>query len=471
MKLKTRSKEKEAAFIEKLQAFYSDQQNLLSLIPDCMDQSMFCPFDSYKKKLARIQGSGIARLAGSADQFLSAIGETYKVMESESAPIMGVIPTPYGNLDYAKRGNTDPLVLGGVQSFDNNTFKMLSFSSLVKTKKVSVFSSGNYYIGSCKGNFPGNDFLADVFRTEKVEDLSSDDGFVLGKTGDFFYLDIGNVSRIKIYQDSKTNLMRILLRHMLLPDMTRMFKLSVPFLESVDNSIQEQTAAGYLGGQTDAKSFLHSVEEDRKRNALSRGMYLIGGDAFLNPKEFLSVLFNQEEAAKLEKYLELTGPLALDSKSQRKLLEILWPRFGMQILKEYFPDVDESTIKMQAGDPLRQIEMLKRRIDQEEASSLITVEPWSTESSMLIDMFKDYLSLGKSETLKKWEKRVGFSGLFNSVYYAFVIALQGGSNQKWRFTSEQMMFGEKIAPYIKSVLDCTDASINDKIAQLKLYVR
>ncbi|EQD36408.1 hypothetical protein B1B_16526, partial [mine drainage metagenome] len=87
MKLKTRSKEKEAAFIEKLQAFFSDQQNLLSLVPECMDQSMFCPFDSYRKKLARIQGSGIARLAGSADQFLSAIGETYKVMDSESAPI------------------------------------------------------------------------------------------------------------------------------------------------------------------------------------------------------------------------------------------------------------------------------------------------------------------------------------------------------------------------------------------------
>ncbi|EQD42473.1 hypothetical protein B1B_14044 [mine drainage metagenome] len=313
--------------------------------------------------------------------------------------------------------------------------------------------------------------MADVFRSEKVEDLSSDDGFALGKTGDFFYLEIENVSRIKVYQDSKTNLMRILLRHMLVPDVTRTFRLSVPFLESVDSSILEQTAAGYLGGQTDTKSFLHSVEEARKRNALSSGMYLISGEAYSDSREFLRVLFDQEEAAKLDKYLELTGPVALDGKSQRKLLEILWPKFGMQILKEYFPDVDESTIKMQAGDPLRQIEMLKKRIDQEEASSLITVGPWSTESSMLIDMFKDYLSLGKSETLKKWEKRVGFSGLFNSIYYAFVIALQGGSNQKWRFTSEQMMFGEKIAPFIKSILDCTDASINEKIAQLKLYVR
>lgn len=471
MKLKTRSKEKEAAFIEKLQAFFSDQQNLLSLIPECMDQSMFCPFDSYKKKLSRIQGSGIARLAGSADQFLSAIGETYKVMESESAPIMGVIATPYGNLDYAKRGNTDPMVLGGVQNFDGITWKMLAFSSLVMTKKVSVFSSEKYYIGSCKGNFPGDDFLTDVFRSEKVEDLSTDEGFSFGKTGDFFYLDIGNVSRIKVYQDCKTNLMRILLRHMLVPDVTKSFRLSVPFLESVDSSIQDQTTAGYLGGQIDAKSFLNSVKEARKRSALSRGMYLIGGDAYSDPEEFLRVLFDQEETSKLEKYLEQTGPVSLDSKNQRKLLEILWPKYGMQILKEFFPDVDESTIKMQAGDPLRQIEMLKKRIDQEEASSLITLEPWSTESSMLIDMLKDYLSLGKSETLKKWEKRVGFSGLFNSIYFALVIALQGSTNQKWRFTAEQMMFGEKIAPYIKEIIECKDSSINDRIAQIKLYVR
>ena len=186
MKLKTRSKEKEAQFIEKLQSFFSDQEKVLSLVPECMDSSMFCPFDSYRKKLSRTQGPALGRLSGSADQFLSAIGETYKVMESESAPIMGVIPTAYGNLDYAKRGNTDPMVLGGVQNFDDTTWKMLAFSSLVKTKKVFIFSSENYYIGSCKGNFPGDDFLADVFRSEKVEDLTNEDGFTLGKSGEFF---------------------------------------------------------------------------------------------------------------------------------------------------------------------------------------------------------------------------------------------------------------------------------------------
>ena len=470
MKLKTRSKEKEAQFIEKLQSFFSDQEKVLSLVPECMDSSMFCPFDSYRKKLSRTQGSSLGRLSGSADQFLSAIGETYKVMESESAPIMGVIPTAYGNLDYAKRGNTDPMVLGGVQNFDDTTWKMLAFSSLVKTKKVFIFSSENYYIGSCKGNFPGDDFLADVFRSEKVEDLTNDGGFTLGKSGEFFYVDVGNVSRIKVFQDSKTNLMRLLLRHMLVPDVTKFFRITVPYLESVDAEIPQPTLAGYLSGQTDAKSFLHSIQEARKKSALARGMYLIGGDAYADPEEFLKALFDEEEAARLTSYLKMIGPVALDGKSQRKLLEILWPKFGVQIMKEYFPDVDESMIKTQAGDPLRQIEMLKRRIDQEEASSLITVNPWSTESSMLIEMIKDHLSMGKSETLKKWEKRVGFSSLFNSLYYAFVIALQGGSNQKWRFTSEQMMFGEKIAPDIKEILDCTDQSINDKILQMKQYV-
>ncbi len=470
MKLKTRSKEKEAQFIEKLKSFFSDQDKVLSLVPECMDSSMLCPFDSYRKKLTRTQGPALGKLSGSADQFLSAIGETYKVMESESAPIMGVIATAYGNLDYAKRGNTAPMLLRGVQNFDDTTWKMLAFSSLVKTKKVFVYSSGNYYIGSCKGNFPGDEFLADVFKTEKVEDLSTEDGFTLGKNGELFVLNIGNTSKINVFQDSKTNLMRILLRHILVPDVMKFFRISVPYLESIDAEVPLPILTSYLSGQTDAKSFLHTVQETRKKTALSRGIYLIGGYAYADPEEFLKALFDEEEAKKLSSYLKLTGPVALDSKSQRKLLEILWPKFGVQIMKDYFPDVDESKIKAQAGDPIRQIEMLKIKIDQEEASSLITVSPWSAESSMLIDMIKDYLSIGKGETLKKWEKRVGFSSLFNSIYYAFVIALQGGSNQKWRFTSEQMMFGEKIASEIKSILDCTDPSINEKILHMKLYV-
>ncbi len=471
MKLKTRSKEKESKFIVKLQELFSDPDNVVSLVPECIDSSMLCPFDSYRKKLSRMPVSSMGRLAGGADQFLSAIGETYKVMESESAPITGIIPTPYGNVDYAKRGNTDPMVLGGIQNYDNLTWRMLSFSSLVKTRKVSVFSSRNYYLGSCKGSFPGPDFLKDVFSEEKVEDLVSEEPFTFGRNGEFLKLEIASNTDIIVYQDSKTNVMRILLRHMLVPDITKLFKVSVPYLEEITQEIPPQVFQNYFSGTSDAKSFIQGVHNHRKNVALSRGLYLISGEVFKEATSFLTALFDEHESGLLEKYVEEYGPISIDTKSQRKVLELLWPKFGKEILRDFFPEMDEATLKAQAGDPVRQIELIRKRMEQEEASSVITVSPWSPESSMLVEMVKDYFSIGKAETIRKWERRVGYSSLFNSMYYALIIAIEGGTTQKWRFSAEQMLLGDKMAPAFREIFSAEGSKINDKILELKAFVR
>ena len=472
MKLKYRSKEKESEFIQKLQDFFSKPDNLLSLVPDCMDNSILCPFDSYKKKLSRISGPAIGKLSGSADQFLSAIGETYRVMESESAPIMGLISTPYGNVDYAKRGSTDPMVLAGVQNFSSTVWRMLSFSSLVQTKKVSVYSSEHYYIASCKGNPPPREFILDAFQSEKTDDLSvNEEEIIFGTSGDYMNLNIGSQILIKVYQDSKSNVIRILLRHMLVPDISRTISIQVPFLEDVSSEIPAQYLNQYLSGQLEARNFIRNVSEYRKKIALSKGLYLLEGMVFNSTSAFLGEMFDPEESKILEKYLEQNGPVSIDTKSARKLLEILWPKYGKDILSEYFPDIDQNSLKTQAGDPLKQIEMIRRKIDQSKASSLVAVEPWSSDSAMLIDMVRDYLSVGGSEMLRKWEKLVGQSSMFNSIYYAFTISLNERTNQQWRFSSEQMMLGEKLAEGIRDIIATRDASINEKILRMKQLVR
>ena len=192
---------------------------------------------------------------------------------------------------------------------------------------------------------------------------------------------------------------------------------------------------------------------------------------FNSTSAFLGEMFDPEESKILEKYLEQNGPVSIDTKSARKLLEILWPKYGKDILSEYFPDIDQNSLKTQAGDPLKQIEMIRRKIDQSKASSLVAVEPWSSDSAMLIDMVRDYLSVGGSEMLRKWEKLVGQSSMFNSIYYAFTISLNERTNQQWRFSSEQMMLGEKLAEGIRDIIATRDASINEKILRMKQLVR
>lgn len=468
MRLKSRSKEKESEFLDKLSDIFEDP---LKLVPQCIDSSMLCPFDSYVKKLSRMSGDAYGRLSGSADQFLSALGETYKVMKSESAPVLGVIQTPYGNLEYSKRGNTDPVVLGGVQNFDDPVWRMLGFASLVKTKKVFVFSSPNHYLGSCKGNFPGRDFLVDALGSEKAEDLTMDEGISFGKSGEHFDIGIPGGESIRVYKDSRSNVMRILLRHILVPDVSRFFHLSAPFLEEVTGEIPQDLAAGYLAGRLDARAFIKALQEFRKKIAISKGLYLVGDTVYRSADEFCSAVFDAETCSVITKYLQEDGPVSIDSLSQRKVMENLWPSHGKEILEEMFPEVPAASLKAESGDPLRQIENIRRMLNKEKATNHISAEPWSQESSMLISMIKDTFSMGAREMLRKWEKRVGYSSLFNSIYYAFLLAEGENENLKWRFSHDQMLLGEKILPAIREVLDSDPENANEKILNLKAFVR
>ena len=61
--------------------------------------------------------------------------------------------------------------------------------------------------------------------------------------------------------------------------------------------------------------------------------------------------------------------------------------------------------------------------------------------------------------------------MFNSIYYAFTISLNERTNQQWRFSSEQMMLGEKLAEGIRDIIATRDASINEKILRMKQLVR
>lgn len=469
MRLKSRSKEKESKYIENLGKIFEDPTKL---VPECIDSSFRCPFDSYVKKLSRMSGDSYGRLYGGADQFLSAIGETYRVMKSESAPVLGVIQTPYGNVEYAKRGNTDPAVMGGVQSFDNPVWRMLSFASLVKTRKVYVYSSPKYYLASCKGTFPGLEFLLDALNSEKPEDMTVEgDDISFGKSGDYLLVDLMGAFKIKVYRDSRSNVMRMLLRHMLVPDIPRFFTLSYPFLEEVTADIPADVAMTYFSGKMDVRTLLKTVQDYRRKIALGKGLYLIGDTIYSSAEEFCKSVFDADTSSVVTKYVESEGPISIDTQSERKVLEILWPKHGKEILQEIFPDVPENSFKIESGDPVRQIEGIRKSLNREKAASHITVEPWSQESSMLISMIKDSFSLGVREMLKKWEKQVGHSSLYNSIYYAFLLVDGENENLKWRFSHDQMLLGDKMLSSVKAVLDSTPEQANQKILDLKTFVR
>lgn len=470
MKLKVGSKEKEKKFLEKLEGLFEDP---LQIIPECEDKGFLCPFESYRKKVGSVAQTGkYDKFSRSADQFLSGISETYKILESNSAPILGFISTPYGNVEYGKRGNTDETVLAGIQNYDNEVWRMLAFTSLTKSGSIKVYSSKNYYIASCKGKGPGIEFFEDVLNGHGIPYSKESETLIVGDSGKYILIDHFSGVTIKVFENAHGNTLHMILKHFLTRDVFSDFEISSPFIEDHVRDIPGDALREYFTGKADNKKLIRSIVHFRTQEAVRRKLFVIGDNCYSDVDEFLGK-FKEEEFD----LSTLKGPLqsmdkgvSLDSESLRKLLEILWPSYRDDIMGHLFPDMDSKTMKSLKGNPMDQIESARRFYRTEEVEKAFTLEPWSKNAEYLISIVKDYFKSGKAESIRNAEKGSQISSITKSIFYSFLVSLGETYNKEWQFSDHERDLGSKIQGFMDRIIKGETEDINEEILAMKPYV-
>ena len=471
MRLKSTSKEKQKEFIDRLRNLFEDPA---SLIPECIDGGMFCSFNSYRKKVESLANShAYDKFTKAADQFLSGLSETYRIMESDSAPIFGMLKTPYGSTEYAKRGVTDDTVLVGIQHYDNPLWRMLAFSSLAKTKGARVYSSTNFYIGSCKNTSPGKRFFEDCLKDEGIQFQEEDDTIVLPGTGRFMeVLHLGTV-KFRFYDNSTTNLVHSLLRHMITPDIGRDFSFKSDFLSDMVSDIPPQSLTMYFSGKINDRTFLREVNEYRINEAVKRGFFIVGEKGFRSIADFVTENeFKYVPESLISEALENFGKgIYMEAFSERKVLETIWASSGSLIMKGLFPDLSDSELKSLKGSPTDQIDSVSERSRIAEIKSDIEVKAWSPDSQYLIDVIKDYFTLGREKALREAEKTSGKSHVRKAIFYTFLDCLGEAKNREWQFNDTERDLSWKIKPYISRILENGASVMAQEIENIKVFIR
>lgn len=468
MKLKYRSKEKETQFLNHIEGIF---ENPLALVPDCLHEGMFCPFTQYKKKVEQMVATGrFDRYAGSADQFLSAISETYKVKESKSAPVMGVISTPYGQVEYAKRGSAEPAVLAGVQNFDNETWRMLAFSTLIKSKGVRIFSSKSQFIGSCKGDVPDIAFFSEILDEHSIAHATSDI-IEIGKSDLYLDLTLFGQITIRIHDDTKQNIIPSLMKHILSQDPMKEFSITCPALEDITQEMPPDLVTAYLSGKKDNRSFIRNLMDFRKKIAIARGYSMIGDTVFSDYESFISEFEDPsfDPSVLLPLLNEREEGIMLDNASFRKLLEILWSKSREQIIELYFPDFELSNARLLSGDPVQVLNNISNSMSEKVREQSITVKAWSPDSEYLIELIRTHITKGKTDAIRNGEKGAK-NKVRKSVFYAYLMAVDGARNREWMFTNEEKELAQKLFPEMNGIINSMDVDYNSEIEKFRVYV-
>jgi len=469
MRLKTTSKETQKAFIERIRKLVQDPAILL---PECLDGGFFCPISSYRKKLS--SSGSLERFAGSSDQLLSGIGETAKLASSDEIPLFAVLKTPLGSMEYAKRGgSTDDLVLAGVQHFDDPVWRMLAFSSLAKTKGLRVYSTSGSFISSCRNTSPGIGVFKEILLDEDIE--FNDAGGVLNIGNAGTYLEILHLGKtiIRSYENSSQNTAAAIMKHVLTPEFQKDFVFRIGFLENLTSDIPQQLVSDYLSGKNNDRTFIRSVKDHRTRLAVSKGSYVVGSDGFKGVDDFLkNFTFTVMDEATLREFLPRLGVgIAMDAFSERKVLEVLWPKFGGEILSRLYPELTDEDRKLLRGSPMEQIDTAASLIRMRSMRREMGVDPWSEDSAFLLEMVGKYFSHGSERLIKDGEREMGQSSQRRSIYLAIITAVGDAGAKDWMFTQSEKELAWKLLPYVRKIIQDGPSKLRENIAPLRGIIR
>ncbi len=467
MRLKSPSKDNQKAFQEHLKKLFENPQ---VIIPHCIDGGMFCPFSSYEKKILSGK-TNFEKFSKSADQFLSGLAETYKVVQSDALPLLGMIKTQFGSVEFAKRGDTDENVLAGIQHYDDPLWRMMAHYSISKSRGVRIYSSTNYFLASCKNTSPGKDFFLDALKEEGVDIAVVDDVITVGSIGNTMTIKHLDSVTFRIYENSSYNTMMSLLRHELTPDMWADFKFSFDYLQEQVPETRKELLESYAQGRINDRELIKLTCEFREKEAVRNGAFMVGTEVYKNPKEFVDAhdfIYTGKDV--IRECLEAYGKgMKMDTFSERKVLDVLWPEFKMKILKSIFPSEPESFLNSAKGSPTEQITALKGKLKIDELK--IVSEGTTRDSAFLVDVLKNYFSYGKDRTIRNFERSLGESVTRKAIFLAFLDSVGERKNREWQFTVTETDLAEKIAPHIRNILKAGPDHATDEIEKIKAYIR
>jgi hypothetical protein len=413
-----------------------------------------CPIKGYKKKIEKMSESGnYGKYHKSADQFLAGISETYKILENEKAPLMGVIKTNYGSVNYCKRGNADELIISGVQNYDNDIYRLLAFTNTVKRKKLRVYSTKNYFTATCREKVDA-DFISDLLNEENIPFTLRDGKIVVGNTGNKITVSVYN-EVIEIYEDFDNNIVFIMLKHMLLPDMP--FKIQSDFMDFMPDN--QDIINEFIQKRLTTKQLMMRLRKNKINYAIKNNYYIIDYQKY-NIDEFIDRLEFDDRLKPFIKEKISSKGFVLDIPNQRKVLEYLFPQYKNDIVKLMY-DLTDSEIKSLKGNPMEIMENAKLLKSKKSMESKI-MDPWSENSRYIIDLLTYYFNYGKSDSVNFGRKSM-HNDIQKSIYYAFLKAI--GNDEKWMFTENQVLLGKRLYGYVNDMVN--NRNINDQLKKIK----
>ena len=456
------------------------QEDPFLLLPTCTEDAKKY-FQKLRKKLTKIHHyrtdeKKLEKLSHKKG-LDGALAGTYLLAISEKAPYLAALTFPTGTITYAQRGKADKEKLIAVQHFDDPVFRLRGIKDLVFKKKLYVYSWDNGYVCTGKEAHPPQefvDFIRNKVDLSSIKDVMTCPHIPLeiakkkeSLTLNYLRIDWKPAHTIfalcenctKSTKNTMFTISKYILQKNLSDDfaievITQIGKQSVLFEKQKTTHLQE-----YLTGKLTDYEFIKKIaksQEEHVKQAEEKILVLDGVSYGADVTRFVDALQpNTYEKTALEYILQKSQePLIVSKITPSKILERYWNQYGKEFLEYIIDDTEMAASLFQLNDTPSNIVNLAFEYKQRR---MILSQLPNYDSLPLLAAFADTIT----RTYKTFGEKKALAEIKNhpdtpkgkSIAYAFLLALGKGTEVKWKYSKDEIDYGEFLKDHVRKLLD------------------
>lgn len=475
---RTATKSQEKKLIENAKEL---KKNPFVVIPECSDKGCEKYFSKAVKRIKKVHQvkDDSEKLEKYANKkgIEAALAGTYLLAISEKAPYLGVLPFPTGDITFAQRGKASKEKLVGFQHFDNPVLRVLAIKDIAYKKKLHIYSWDKGFV--CTGKTPQPpqtfvDFIVEKLHlncnnsictcshldAEKVKQKQSVQQYYIRIHWKSTGLIIGLCTDCT---RSTKNTMFTISKYMLTPDISHDFEIDViaEVIRQAQTNTDEQTMYidEYLSGDLTDNEFINKNIKTRKEkitqshekilvyNGVSYGSDVNGFIQCIKPKSY--------EKQALEYVLEhIDEPLVLTDTTPNKILEMYWKEYGHDFLESIIDDTKMADSFFKLDDTPSNI--LETVFEYKNRQQILDQLPQFTVlpplAAYVDNIARTYRTFGLKKAVTEIKKHPD-TPKAKSISYAFLLSLHAEKDIQWKYSKEEIEYGEYLKSYTKKLLE------------------
>ena len=483
----------------------SQEKNLISnakklredpflILPECTDQSCKKYFLKIKNRIEKVY-----RFKDETDKLEKfsykkglegALAGTLSVALSEKAPYLGVVKFATGDITYAQRGKADKEKLIAVQHFDDPVLRLLGIKDLALKKGLYVFSWDKGFVSTGREAKPSKEFVE--FIVNKIgfphkNNVSYCSHIIpeKAKNREFlkhYYLRINWKSADTIIAicdecaKSTKNTMFTISKYMLSPDISADFEIDVvaQVVKHEDSESKHETTflEDYLSGKLSDSEFISKnikSQEESVKQSEEKILVLDGISYGSNVQRFVDELKpNKYEREALEFILnKIEEPLVVSEASPNRILEMYWNQHGKEFIESVVNDekMADSFFKLDDTPSNISTMVFEYKERQKILSELPQYESLPSLARFVDNIARTYKTFGEKKALIEIKKRPE-NPKGKSLAYAFLLVFNKGQDTKWKYSKEEIEYGEFLKDYAKNLLEASPKNYTKRLQDL-----